>query len=80
MSWNQRFWNQMKPTRSLSFTQKGDLKTHIESVHGGITFKCDICPSNFTHKGNLKTHIESVHGGKNSTFKFFHQTLQNKAA
>ena len=40
------------------------MKKHIDSVHGGKIFKCDICLLNFTQKGHLKIHVESVHGGK----------------
>ena len=30
--------------------KKGNLKEHIESIHEGKSFKCDICSSSFIKK------------------------------
>ena len=46
---------------------KGNLKKHSESLHGGKTFKCEICLSSFTQNSSLRRHIKSVHGGKTLT-------------
>ena len=49
------------------FSQKVNLKRHIESVHEGIKplkcHKCDICDYKTAKKTDLKRHIESVHEG-----------------
>ena len=51
-----------------SFSQAGNLKTHINSVHNGQKdHKCDSCGKSFTHGANLKTHINLVHNGKKIT-------------
>ena len=44
-------------------TQKGNLKTHQNSVHGGITYKCKECDYQATKKGNFKKHEKSIHEG-----------------
>ena len=47
----------------VAFSQKQNLKGHIESVHKGEKpFKCNICDAAFARKQNLIGHIESVHG------------------
>ena len=43
-------------------TQKGSLKTHIDSVHGDVRYSCDQCDYKATWKGDLTRHIDSVHG------------------
>ena len=50
-----------------SLQQKGNLNTHISSVHEGKkSFKCVICGSCFTKKQGLIKHIASMHEGKKS--------------
>merc|ERR1712008_505529 len=44
-----------------SFTENGNMKKHIKSVHEGQKFKCSICDSSFTQSGDLKRHIATVH-------------------
>ena len=58
----------------LGIETKSNLKTHIESIHEGKTFKCDICTSNFKANHSLKMHIESVHQ-EPLTVRFVHQVL-----
>ena len=41
--------------------QKGNLKTHIQSIHEGKTFQCQYCVNKATQKCNIKTHIQSIH-------------------
>ena len=45
-------------------TRKGNLQSHINSIHDGQTFPCKHCGSEFTEKGSLKTHINSIHEGQ----------------
>ena len=45
------------------FTKKGNLQTHIKSVHEGQKFQCQHCEYKATLKGNLQRHIKSVHKG-----------------
>ena len=41
----------------IKFTNKQNLKKHVESVHEGIKpFKCSICDVEFANKQNLKKH------------------------
>ncbi len=44
-------------------TQKGNLKTHKESVHEGVTYPCDFagCDYKATQKGSLKRHKKAKH-------------------
>ena len=49
---------------SASFTQKHNLKKHIESFHEGKkAFVCNICDRRFVQKIHLKIHIKSAHEG-----------------
>lgn len=44
-----------------SFTQKGNVDTHIRIHTGTKEYACERCGRSFTQKGNLKTHVRSVH-------------------
>ena len=44
-------------------TKKGDLSTHINSIHKGVRFPCKKCDYKATQKGTLLRHIESIHEG-----------------
>ena len=49
-----------------SYTQSGNLKTHIKTVHEGQrNYKCDLCEKCFTESGTLKIHKE-VHERQNN--------------
>ena len=48
-----------------SFTQLGNMKNHIKTVHEGqINYKCDSCEKSFAQSGNLKKHIKTIHEQK----------------
>ena len=51
------------PSCEYNATQKGSLKTHIQSIHEGKTFQCSSCEYKATQKNSLKTHMQSVHEG-----------------
>ena len=42
---------------------KVNLNIHIQGIHEGIRFVCDICAFQATHKGNLTKHIHVKHEG-----------------
>ena len=42
---------------------KGNLKTHIQSKHEGISYICDHCDYKATTKFYLKEHVQSKHKG-----------------
>ena len=50
------------PQCPKSFTLKGNLKKHIQSVHTGEkTFECQTCGKSFSQKVSLKRHMLSFH-------------------
>ena len=49
---------------SRQYSQKGNMKAHIESVHDGIkNHQCEICGKSFALNTDLKRHIQKVHEG-----------------
>lgn len=44
-----------------SFTQKGNVDTHMKIHTGEKDYSCRSCGKGFTQRGNLKTHERSVH-------------------
>jgi hypothetical protein len=49
-------------TCSKSFTRRGNLTTHVATVHGvERRHKCGTCKALFTTKNHLNTHIDTVH-------------------
>ena len=51
-----------------SFSQKGDMNGHMESVYEGKkSFKCNVCETAFSEKSNLNGHIESERSLCNAT-------------
>ena len=44
------------------FKDRSKLKKHELSVHEGIMFDCEFCPSNFSTQANLGRHIDNMHG------------------
>ena len=44
-------------------TFAGALKTHIESIHGGVRYSCRQCDYKATFAGALNRHVESIHEG-----------------
>ena len=41
---------------------KGNLKKHIDSIHGNVSYTCDLCDYKTKRKRNIKRHKDSVHG------------------
>ena len=39
------------------------MKQHIENIHQGIVYPCDICKKEFVTAKNLERHDELVHKG-----------------
>uniref|UniRef100_A0ABD2XC38 C2H2-type domain-containing protein n=1 Tax=Trichogramma kaykai TaxID=54128 RepID=A0ABD2XC38_9HYME len=46
-----------------TFSNKRNLKIHIDTLHKGVKHTCDICGKKFSQKHYLKIHIDSVHNG-----------------
>lgn len=46
------------PHCQKSYTTKSDLRRHVDSVHAGKTFSCEICKLKFTLKKNLVVHMK----------------------
>ena len=47
------------------FTQKSNMKQHIETVHKGTkSYICEFCNSTFSRNSNRKTHIKTIHEKK----------------
>ena len=47
-----------------SFARSFLLNRHIESVHGNISFNCNVCDYSANQRGNLMRHVESKHEAK----------------
>ena len=46
----------------VSFSDAGDLKRHIHTVHEGHKdHKCEFCGKSFATAHSLKTHIITIH-------------------
>ena len=52
------------PECEYKATWKGNLQTHIKSIHKGITFPCSECDYKATDKSNLQRHIRTIHKGE----------------
>ena len=46
------------------YTSKGNLKTHVQSIHEGRKFPCQQCDLQASTADTLKTHFQSKHEGK----------------
>ena len=44
-----------------NFSQKGNLKRHIKSIHEVVNFSCESCEFTTTRKDKLREHINSKH-------------------
>ena len=58
--------------------QAKDLNEHIQRVHEGIRYPCDLCDYQATKRGHLKTHKESKHEGKRYPCPYCTQTATQK--
>ena len=52
------------PRCQQEFTQKGNLRAHIESVHEKKRHKCNQCDKAFSSRSNLRNHKLTKHEGK----------------
>ena len=46
----------------MAFKWAADLRIHIQRVHEGIKFSCDICAKEFMDPKSKKRHMVNVHG------------------
>ena len=44
-----------------AFSQKSNLKAHVECVHNFKKYTCDICMEEMSSKGNLSHHLDKTH-------------------
>ena len=51
-------------------TQRSQLKIHIQSVHDGKRYQCEVCNKEYTSKGNLQSHKKSAHKTKRNSAKY----------
>ncbi|CAB0044839.1 unnamed protein product, partial [Trichogramma brassicae] len=58
INWTSRIYSVV-----ATFSIKGYLKTHIESVHNGVTLPCDTCGKKYSDRSSLRVHIKTVHNG-----------------
>ena len=47
-----------------TFTQAGNMKIHVRTVHQRQLFKCEFCDISRTTKGNLNQHIKKCHSNQ----------------
>ena len=47
----------------MTFTQRGSVLRHKQSVHDGVKYACDQCEYKATQPSHLTTHIKSQHEG-----------------
>ena len=49
------------------YKDKKSMSLHLNGVHLGVRFYCDLCTENFSQKSSLRRHIQSFHknGGDN---------------
>ena len=43
------------------FTEEGNMKVHVKSIHEGHSFKCKFCAKKFSQRGNMQKHVKSCH-------------------
>ena len=54
--------NHICPHCGKSYSAKGNMQTHISTVHeGSKSFECEECGKRFGQKGTLKLHKKTVH-------------------
>lgn len=67
------------PTCGLVLSSKGNLKSHIASVHEQKeSFKCSVCDKGFKYNSSLKRHINRFHNNNNTEeCKHCHKLFKN---
>ena len=45
-------------------TTRSHLATHIQCVHEGKKYQCEVCNKEYTENMSLRRHKKSVHEGK----------------
>uniref|UniRef100_A0ABD2XQB8 C2H2-type domain-containing protein n=1 Tax=Trichogramma kaykai TaxID=54128 RepID=A0ABD2XQB8_9HYME len=55
------------PLNDSKYSQKSDLKRHINVTHNDIRHACDICGKKFLKKSNLYSHVNAFHKGTKYT-------------
>ena len=50
--------------------QRGNLNTHIQSMHDDKKYQCEVCNKEYTSKGNLQAHKKSAHKTKRNSTEY----------
>ena len=48
----------------MAFKWGSDLRIHVQKVHEGIKFSCDICGKEFMDPKGQKRHMINIHGSE----------------
>ena len=59
------------PVCSKLFRGRSSVKRHVESMHSGKLFTCEICSLKVSRKDNLQLHLMSKHELERDTAKLF---------
>ena len=59
------------PVCSKLFRGRSSVKRHLESMHSGKLFTCEICGLKVSRKDNLQLHLMSKHELERDTAKLF---------
>ena len=43
------------------FKNKNTVKRHIQSIHEGMKFQCDLCGNEFSQQSGVALHKKNVH-------------------
>ena len=54
------------------FTKMGQLKKHLNSIHGGIKLSCTRCAAMFLTENSLQSHMVAKHAKYSKLYKFEH--------
>lgn len=49
------------PSCSKTYYSNAALGQHIEAIHRGVRWRCDLCQKMFTYKNDLRVHIRATH-------------------
>ena len=59
-------------------TNKGNLNSHVKSVHLGVKWPCKICDFKFTDQSALRRHMKSKHSGSSEPLALTLESKQQK--